>query len=107
MANFSRRDFIRATAVCAAGSIILLPGCGGGKETDSHGNHLITAKTKYGKVKGVRQEGVNIFKGIPYAGSVSGQHRFGRPAPWNPGRRERGAQARDARHAVEYHRIWY
>ncbi|MGI5914404.1 MAG: carboxylesterase family protein [Bacteroidales bacterium] len=84
MANFSRRDFIRATAVCAAGSIILLPGCGGGKETDSHGNPLITAKTKYGKVKGVRQEGVNIFKGIPYAGSVSGQHRFGRPAPLEP-----------------------
>ncbi len=84
MTTFSRRDFIRTTAVCATGSILLLPGCGRGKETDGSGNPLVMAKTRYGKVRGVRQDGVNIFKGIPYAGSVSGQFRFARPAPLEP-----------------------
>lgn len=42
------------------------------------------AKTVYGNVKGARVEGVNIFKGIPYAGKVSGDRRFKRPAQLKP-----------------------
>lgn len=30
----------------------------------------------------IRNEGVNIFKGLPHAGRVSGDRRFRRPAPW-------------------------
>ena len=45
---------------------------------------MVTAETVYGKVRGIRERGVNIFKGIPYAGSVSGVNRFGRPAPLTP-----------------------
>ena len=45
---------------------------------------MVTAETAYGKVRGIRELGVNIFKGIPYAGSVSGANRFGRPAPLTP-----------------------
>lgn len=41
----------------------------------------ITAETSYGKIKGLRLDGVNIFKGVPYAGRVSGDRRFRRPAP--------------------------
>lgn len=37
-----------------------------------------------GKLRGVRYEGVNIFRGIPYGGKVSGDRRFRRPAPVEP-----------------------
>jgi para-nitrobenzyl esterase len=37
-----------------------------------------------GKIRGIRTEGVNIFKGIPYAGRISGDRRFRRPAPLEP-----------------------
>lgn len=37
-----------------------------------------------GKLRGVRYEGVNIFRGIPYGGKVSGDRRFLRPAPVEP-----------------------
>lgn len=45
----------------------------------------IETDTSYGKIRGVRTEGVNIFKGIPYAGKASGENRFKRPdklMPW-------------------------
>ena len=38
-----------------------------------------------GKIRGARKDGVNIFKGIPYGGRVSGERRFRQPAglePW-------------------------
>ena len=45
----------------------------------------IEVEISHGKIRGIRAEGVNIFKGIPYAGPVSGDRRFRRPAelaPW-------------------------
>lgn len=47
-------------------------------------NEYVVTETRYGKVRGVRREGVNTFKGIPYAGSASGAWRFKRPAPLQP-----------------------
>jgi para-nitrobenzyl esterase len=44
----------------------------------------IEAETTYGTVRGTREKGVNIFKGVPYAGSVSGENRFRRPAELKP-----------------------
>lgn len=41
---------------------------------------FVETETSYGKIKGYRTEGVNIFKGIPYAGKTSGDRRFRRPA---------------------------
>jgi para-nitrobenzyl esterase len=46
--------------------------------------NTIDAETTYGMVRGIRQKGVNIFKGIPYAGSVSAERRFRRPAELKP-----------------------
>ncbi len=46
----------------------------------------IETETAKGKIRGIRTEGVNIFKGIPYAGKVSGERRFKRPGevmPWS------------------------
>jgi len=51
----------------------------------------VTADTNYGKIKGLRLNGVNIFKGVPYAGRISGDRRFRRPAPL-----ERWTGVRDA-----------
>ena len=45
---------------------------------------FIQSETTYGKIKGYRTEGVNIFKGVPYAGRISGDRRFRRPAPLEP-----------------------
>ena len=45
----------------------------------------ISIEIAHGKLRGIRQAGVNIYKGIPYSGSVSGDRRFQRPAllkPW-------------------------
>jgi para-nitrobenzyl esterase len=33
-------------------------------------------ETAEGRLVGVRSSGISVFKGVPYAGSVSGQHRF-------------------------------
>lgn len=45
---------------------------------------FIEAETTYGKIRGQKTDGVNIFKGIPYAGSASGARRFRRPAKLEP-----------------------
>jgi para-nitrobenzyl esterase len=48
--------------------------------------NTIGVEISHGKIRGIRKEGVNIFKGIPYAGRVSGDRRFRRPAelkPWS------------------------
>ena len=44
----------------------------------------MTVEISHGKIRGIRTEGVNIFKGIPYAGRISGDRRFRRPAPLEP-----------------------
>src|SRR6266508_1595677 len=48
--------------------------------------NIIDIEISHGKIRGARKEGVTIFKGIPYAGRVSGDRRFRRPAelkPWS------------------------
>jgi para-nitrobenzyl esterase len=81
MRRISRRYFIRSSAI-GTGSLLFLPhltvtGC------RNAGSDII-AKTSYGKIRGVRESGVSIFRGIPYGGRVSGDRRFRRPAPLEP-----------------------
>ena len=45
----------------------------------------VIAKTTYGQVRGAGNDGVILFKGIPYAGSPAGENRFKAPpklSPW-------------------------
>jgi len=52
--------------------------------------NTVEVEIMFGKVRGTTSEGVHIFKGIPYAGRVSGDRRFRSPAelkPW-PGVRD-------------------
>lgn len=44
----------------------------------------IEVEITHGKIRGVCAEGVNVFKGIPYGGKVSGERRFRRPAALHP-----------------------
>lgn len=44
----------------------------------------VQVETTHGRVRGVRKDGVNLFKGIPYGGKVSGERRFRRAAPVEP-----------------------
>lgn len=46
--------------------------------------NFVETETTFGKLRGSREAGVNIFKGIPYGGQISGEHRFRRPAPLQP-----------------------
>jgi para-nitrobenzyl esterase len=48
--------------------------------------NALEVETEYGRIRGFRNDGVNIFKGIPFAGSVSGDRRFRQLAqlkPWS------------------------
>jgi para-nitrobenzyl esterase len=49
-----------------------------------HFDEYIEVEITHGKIRGNRNEGVNIFSGIPYAGTISGNRRFRRPAPLQP-----------------------
>jgi para-nitrobenzyl esterase len=76
----NRRKFI--TGVSFTSAALLLP-----RFAYSFGKYddYVVAETTYGKIKGISQNGINIFKGIPYAGRISGDRRFRRPAslvPW-------------------------
>jgi para-nitrobenzyl esterase len=44
----------------------------------------VEVEITHGKIRGVRNQGVNVFRGIPYAGKISGERRFQRPAPLQP-----------------------
>jgi len=45
----------------------------------------VVAKTTSGEIHGIREHGINVFKGIPYGGPVDGHRRFmppTKPEPW-------------------------
>ncbi|MBN1790537.1 MAG: carboxylesterase family protein [Bacteroidales bacterium] len=44
----------------------------------------VDVEITHSKIRGIRVEGVKIFKGIPYGGRVSGDRRFLRPTPLEP-----------------------
>ncbi|KQS27120.1 carboxylesterase/lipase family protein [Dyadobacter sp. Leaf189] len=72
-----RRDFLSQLSLATAA--ISLPSFG--FLNSRRADEFVTTETSYGKIKGARMDGVNIFKGIPYGGKVSGERRFRRPAP--------------------------
>ena len=57
---------------------------------------FVEVKTRYGLLRGARDRGVAIFRGVPYAGSVSGANRFKAAPPLEPldGRSRRAATRR-------------
>jgi para-nitrobenzyl esterase len=76
----TRRDFLKYTSAFAASSSVLLHGL---RAQDA--NYVI-AETTHGKIRGVDNNGIKIFKGIPYGAGTSGANRFmapAEPAKWS------------------------
>ncbi|RDB05806.1 carboxylesterase/lipase family protein [Runella aurantiaca] len=71
-----RREFLNKTALSVAGLSVANYAF-----SNSLIEEFIISETNFGKIKGYRENGVNIFKGVPYAGNTSGERRFRRPAP--------------------------
>ncbi len=80
MSNLSRRKFIGYSALAAPA--LFLP------RITRAWNPLETeyriVDTPYGKIRGYRENDVNIFKGLPYAGDISGAKRFQVAGPVKP-----------------------
>ena len=69
-----RRTFLAATAAAS-----VMPGRGAGTDNP-------VVKTNKGQLRGIHENGVLVFKGVPYAGPSDGANRFKPPTklePWN------------------------
>ena len=82
MSDISRRRFLSsasmATASLAGLSRSRLPAFG---VMHRRGEEFVVVETAHGRIRGLRDRDVSVFRGIPYAGRVSGDRRFRRPAP--------------------------
>src|SRR5438876_2430912 len=80
----NRRKFLADSSIglAAAASASLLPGKVAWARPAS--DETVEVKTSYGRLRGERQGEVITFKGVPYAGSVSGENRFKAPPPLQP-----------------------
>lgn len=79
MNGLTRREFVTRTPLATVALYALTAaGCRSGE------SQFVDVETGYGKLRGIRERGVNIYKGVPYAGRVSGDRRFRSPAPLEP-----------------------
>jgi para-nitrobenzyl esterase len=80
MDNVNRRGFLAQLALTSA--VVTIPNYGFSQFGKA--DEFVTTDTTYGRLRGARKDGVNLFKGIPYGGRISGDRRFRRPAPLEP-----------------------
>ena len=77
---FSRRDFLKhASALAISGSVLV-------QRLGAQDATYVIAETAYGKIRGVDNNGIKTFKGIPYGAATSGANRFmppAEPANWS------------------------
>jgi para-nitrobenzyl esterase len=74
----TRRDFLKQTTL-ALSAAVLLP------DLRAEDTKFVIAETAFGKVRGIDNNGIKIFKGIPYGANTSGMNRFMppvEPAKW-------------------------
>ncbi|HET9947810.1 MAG TPA: carboxylesterase/lipase family protein [Longimicrobiales bacterium] len=89
-AGFSRRDFLGRLGLLAGGLVLSPEGvwaAPAGRASlvapSRRGETIL--ETAFGRVRGVVEEGVHVFKGIPYGADTSGEHRWmppRDPEPW-------------------------
>ena len=77
----SRRAFLGTTAGTAAlVGLAVNEAAGAQNNTSPNAPEFVETRTRYGRLRGARANGVIAFKGVPYAGPVAGTGRF-KPAP--------------------------
>lgn len=74
MTRINRRKLILGASGGLAATLL------GGPMLASSADESVVTETRHGKVRGIRTDGVDIYRGVPYAGPVSGRNRF-KPAP--------------------------
>ncbi|HJT86550.1 MAG TPA: carboxylesterase/lipase family protein [Bryobacteraceae bacterium] len=75
----NRRAFLRLSSAIAVSGGALLENVRGQQTS------FVTAETAFGKIRGIENEGIKVFKGIPYGANTTGSNRFrppADPAPW-------------------------
>ncbi len=70
----TRRDFLKHTSAFAAAGGVLLG------ELHGQDTKYVIAETTYGKIRGVDNSGIKVFKGVPYGANTAGGNRFMAPA---------------------------
>lgn len=78
--SFTRRDFLKQISALAVSGGFLLQNLNG------QDANFVIAETSFGKIRGVDNNGIKTFKGIPYGASTSGANRFmppAEPADWS------------------------
>ena len=65
----TRRDFLKQTALALSGAVLL-------PDLKAEDAKFAIAETAFGKVRGIDNNGIKIFKGIPYGADTSGINRF-------------------------------
>jgi para-nitrobenzyl esterase len=80
MNTIDRRLFLSQLSLAG----VVAATAGFGFTTTHRPDEFIEVEVNTGKIKGVRSDGVNVFKGVPYGGKISGDRRFRRPAPLQP-----------------------
>jgi para-nitrobenzyl esterase len=83
--SMNRRRFVQASAALLSAHGLILPRASAAEQ------EFVTAGTAFGKIRGEKIRGVNIFKGVPYGASTTGANRF--MPPRDPAR---WANVRDA-----------
>ncbi len=84
MKSINRRQFVTRMSLSAIGAVALSKvgySATGYFASQTRAEEFVDVEITNGKIRGIRTEGVNIFKGVPYGGRISGDRRFRRPAP--------------------------
>ncbi|WHT15900.1 carboxylesterase family protein [Crossiella sp. CA-258035] len=81
----------RRTALGLAGGAALAAALPGTAAAASGDDSDVLARTPLGKLRGVRQDGITVWRGIRYAEAPTGEHRFTAPRPVRPWRGVRAA----------------
>ncbi|QIP17329.1 carboxylesterase/lipase family protein [Spirosoma aureum] len=80
MIPIDRRHFLSQLALTAAAMSLPPYSFASTGKADEY----VVTDTSYGQIRGMRKDGVNLFRGIPYGGRISGDRRFRRPMPLQP-----------------------
>ncbi len=76
----TRREFLKYTSAFAVSGSVLL------HQLRAQDAKFVIAETAFGKIRGVDNNGIKVFKGIPYGASTTGANRFmppAEPADWS------------------------